>query len=397
MTLELRVEEGGEHLTSLRGEWSDLLGRSTQDEPMLAPEWVLPWCREYGTVLGRRIHVAEVRREGRLVALAPFVSRRRRHRTVLPLRRLELACTGEPEADEVSSEYVGVVVERGFESDVAALLAREVAARRFGLVDELRIPAMNSEDPMTIALGDAFRREGWTTELTAWSDAPYSPLPATWDAFLSHLPGRRRHTVRRAERDLESWAEGPPRLHVAADDASLDEGRRILEALHGDRWRAVGRSGAFASSAFLRFHAEAMPALLSSGALELLWLEAKGEPLAILYNIVWRNKVYHYQSGRRMDLPRPLRPGLAAHAQAIRRSIELGRREYDFLAGDHRYKRELSLQTRRLVALDAFRPGLLHSARRLVDRAADALRNLPVLKRRGLAEGPGRKAVRDEE
>ena len=390
MSLELRVTDGDRHLASLAEEWVDLLPRSEQDHPTLTPDWVLPWCREYGTVAGGRIRTGEVRQEGRLVALAPFVARRRLHRRVLPLRCLELVCTGESEADEVLSEYVGVVAERGLEVEGATLLARAVATGRFGPVDELRISAMNSEDPMTTALRDALGREGWSAELIAWSQAPYAPLPASWDAFLSGLSRRSRHAVRRAERDLEAWAEGPLIVHLASDAKSLEEGHQVLEELHGERWQAAGHGGAFASAAFARFHAAVMPALLSRGALELMWLEARGEPVAVLYNLVWQNKVYSYQSGRRMDLPKALRPGLAAHACAIRRGIELGRREYDFLGGDRRYKRELSSAIRPIVNLEAIRPGPAYSVRRLVDRAADVLRRSRALAwRRPAAAPPG--------
>lgn len=374
MALALRVTNGYSHLASLSGEWDDLLLRSGQDQPTLAPDWVLNWCRVFGAAGGRRIRTGEVRCESRLVALMPLIARRRLHRNLLPLRSLELVCTGEPEADEILSEYVGVIVERGLESSIADLLARGLSAGRFGPADELRIPAMNSEDPMAVALSTALRQEGWLADLSGWSEAPYAPLAQSWDAFLNSLPGRRRHTVRRAERDLEAWAEGELCLRVATDVASLEEGRRVLERLHGERWQAGGRSGAFASAAFARFHAAVMPALLARGALELIWLEARGAAVAVLYNLVWQNKVYNYQSGRRMDIPKALQPGLAAHARAIRRAIELGRREYDFLGGNRRYKRELSSAVRSLVNLEAHRPGPRQSARRLIDRAAAAVR-----------------------
>jgi CelD/BcsL family acetyltransferase involved in cellulose biosynthesis len=368
MALDMHVTTGYARLVSHVEEWRELLGRSAQDQPTLAPEWVLPWCRVYAKVL--TIHVGVVRSEGRMVGLAPFVVRRRRHRRVFNERCLELVGTGEAQADEVLSEYVGVMAERGLEEGVAAALARAVAQGRFGQVDALRIPAMNGEDLMAAALRGALRDQGWRAELSPWAAAPYAVLPGTWEAFLEGLPGRRRQRVRRSERVLEEWAGEPPRLRVALDSATLEEGQRVLEQLHRERWLSAGHGGAFVSAAFSRFHSEVMPAFLSRGGLDLLWLEAKGRPIAVLYNLVWGNKVYHYQSGRSVDLPRPLKPGLAIHAQAIRRSIDLGRREYDFLGEDHRYKRELSSQTRPLIVLEALRPGARHALRLLVDRAA---------------------------
>ena len=91
-------------------------------------------------------------------------------------------------------------------------------------------------------------------------------------------------------------------------------------------------------------------------SLELLWLVVRGEPIAASYNVVFGNKVYFYQSGRRMDVPKAVRPGIAMHALAIQRSIEAGRREYDFLQGASRYKRDLALASRALVTLRAVAP-----------------------------------------
>lgn len=384
--MEISTRVGPECLREIRDEWWQLLARCGQNEPTLSPAWVLSWWDTFGGG-ERELRVAVLREGGRLVGLAPLVARHRRHRLLVPLRRLELACSGEAEQDEVSSEYIGVLAEKGCEREVARTLAGELANRSF---DEFVIPKMNAEDPMAEALVSAFRAVGWRAGLVQTSEAPYAPLPASWEQYLASLPSRRRHTVRRSERDLAAWAGAPPVLHVAQDAEGLEQGRRILESLHAERWRAAGHDGAFASTTFSRFHASVMPVLLERGMLELVWLEARGEPVAVLYNLVWNDKVYNYQSGRRMDLPDPLRPGLAAHAMAIRRAIELGRREYDFLGTVRRYKREFATAERPLVTLEAARPGLRDAARRLVDRFAAPLRPISVHFR--VAEGEPRRA-----
>lgn len=365
---------GVDRLQALQGQWRELMSRSGQNEPTLAPEWVVTWCSVFGKLGDRAIHVAELREAGRLTGLAPLVSRRRRHRGMLDLRRLELACSGEPEQDEILSEYVGVIAERGTEDAVARALVEAITAGRFGAVDEFGIPAMNSEDPMGEVLVRAFAAAGWRAELTPDGLAPHARLPSTWQDYLAGLGSRRRHAVRRAERNLEQWAGGRPTLRVAKNNEDLATGRALLQRLHTERWQAVDLTGAFASSAFTDFHASVMPRLLERGVLELLWLEASGEPIAILYNIVWNDKVYNYQSGRRMDLPGSIRPGLAIHAATIRRAIDLGRREYDFLGGAHQYKRDFSTALRPLVALNAVRPGTRDTIRRLLDRAAEVAR-----------------------
>ena len=86
--------------------------------------------------------------------------------------------------------------------------------------------------------------------------------------------------------------------------------------------------------------------------------------------MVWNDKIHFYQSGRRVDLPAKIKPGIVAHAFAIRAAIEGGLREYDFLGGASRYKTELALATRPLVSLRAARKTLREALFTGLDRAA---------------------------
>ena len=101
------------------------------------------------------------------------------------------------------------------------------------------------------------------------------------------------------------------------------------------------------------------------GELELLWLTARGEPVAALYGWTWDNKVYAYQTGRRTDVPANLRPGGVLFAHAIRRAIEQGRREFDLLADEAFYKQQLTSHARPLVHVRAARSTLAEALRRL--------------------------------
>ena len=80
--------------------------------------------------------------------------------------------------------------------------------------------------------------------------------------------------------------------------------------------------------------------------------------VVILYNIVYRGRVYFYQAGRTLDVPKKLRLGLAAHALALQTAMEAGYSEYDFLAGSAQYKRQLALAKHALVTLTAAAPSV---------------------------------------
>lgn len=355
-------------LAALAPEWEALLNRADLDTPAVSPLWFDAWWRVFGA--NRQLRAVAVRRGKRLVGLAPLGLRVRWLAPGLPIRRLELLPSGEPIADEIASDEIGVLAERGAEQDVAHFTAERIASGSLGGWDELVMPALSMNSLLVPLLTSSLEQTGLLSRLDVVSGSPYIPLASSWDGYLTQLrSGPRRRLLRALDR-FGRWAGSSSTLHTAETQSELDEGAAILRQLHQARWRAVGRPGAFASPRFSAFHQEVMPRLLERGALELSWLVARGRPVAALYNIHWNGKVHFYQSGRLPDLPAEVQPGLVIHALAIQRAISLGRREYDFLAGGARYKLELALATRPIGRIRVMRARWLERARWLGRRCA---------------------------
>jgi CelD/BcsL family acetyltransferase involved in cellulose biosynthesis len=359
-----------------------LLGRASHAQAVSTPVWLLGWWRQFGDEGGRALRAVAIEDGGDLVGLLPLCWRRAAHRGAIPVRRLELLATGEREEDEIGSDYVGGLVAQGREKGAAHAAARAICDGELGEWDELRMPSMNGEDPWVETLAEAFEAAGLSASLAAGPQCPYVPLPRSWETYLEALDSKHRYVVTRSLRELDTWA-GPGRweIRAARDERGLAEGKEALKKLHAERWSAAGRSGVFASARFERFHDDVMARLLhgeDGASLELLWLVARGEPVAAAYYLLYGGRVQFYQSGRRLDVPKGFRPGIALHALAIQRSILAGRREYDFLAGASRYKRHLALATRRLVTLRAVAPGLrsraVEATRLLAERAIERVR-----------------------
>ncbi|MGL4551120.1 MAG: GNAT family N-acetyltransferase [Gemmataceae bacterium] len=334
-------------------EWSELLARSGCDVPFLSPEWLRPWWRQFGPRDGRRAALFTLREGGRLVALAPLLTRTHWYRPGLPFRRLELWGSGECEADAICSDYLNLIAEAGRESHAAGAFAAELAGRPW---DEFVVPLMDGTGPMPNLLAQAFRARGFAADVTATTEAPYIALPATWDGYLAGLDRDSRYLIRRSLKDFEAWAGGAWKWHEAGTEPEVEEGARILRRLHGERWEGAG-GGTFRSPRFLAFHAEAMRNLLDAGALHLVWVTVRGEPVAAMYDLRWQGKVYFYQCGRKLDVPKGVRPGGVIVALAIKKAIEEGCREFDFLGGAAVYKRQLARASRPLVELRVVRPG----------------------------------------
>jgi CelD/BcsL family acetyltransferase involved in cellulose biosynthesis len=344
-----------EQLESIREEWSDLLRRSTSNEPMQSPIWLLRWWQVYGSHDDRELCVLTLRRDGKLVGLAPLCRRKLRHASGLRITRLELLGSGEEECDETCSEYIGVIAAKGEEQAVANAFGAALHAGEMGSWDDLVLTAMSSESVMPPLLARAL---GVATEYKVLGGAPFARLPNTWDQYLADLSSSRRALVRKSLRAWEAWAKEPPTLHRVESEDQLDQGMEMLARLHALRWQETGHAGAFDSKLFHEFHRLTMRDLLREGALWLCWLEVEGEPVAALYNIVWNQQVRFYQSGRITKVPKKVRPGLVIHACAIQEAIKAGYTHYDFLAGTTRYKMQLANNVRPLIQLSFTRPSL---------------------------------------
>lgn len=357
--VRVHVIDDARDLRAIEPAWRTLLERAVHPQPTQTPVWLSSWWRVFGGLGGRELRVVVVEAGGELVGLVPLLRRWVFQDGVFPVATLELLGSGEASEDEICSEYIGAIVARGYETAVARAFASAVSSGTLGGWDELRFVRMSSHDPMVPLLADALSTRGAAVEVRSTDACPFIRLPSTWDEYLAQLDGSKRYFARRTLHDVEIWAgPGGLALRRAESPADLARGWHILQELHEARWDGAG---AFQSERFRRFHELVMSRLLrgDGGTLDLLWLEVRGAPAAVLYNIVHQGHVHFYQSGRRRDVPKQVRPGIAAHLLAIRRAIEQGYRTYDFLAPAHAYKQKLAPACERhLVTLSAAAPSL---------------------------------------
>jgi len=361
-------------LSARADEWTTLLARSASNRHTQTPLWLLAWWRVFGGQDGRRIASALVYDGERLVGLAPMLRRVWWHRRAIPFRRLELIAAGESEDDEILSDYIGVIAERGYEDPVAEALAAEIARGALGGCDEVMLTALDGELSIGAALARALEAKGMAVEQKQGVPSPYIRLPATWEAYLAALSGSGRYLVNRSLRDFDKWAAGDVQLARVRSLADLPEGKRVLVSLHEQRWQAAGQKGVFASGLFSRFHDAVLPALVEQGALDLCWLSVRGQPVAVSYSVIWDNKVLFYQGGRTLEVPKGIRPGIVLHVRCIKAAIEAGRVEYDFLQGASQYKLQMATASRPMLAIRAARAPLRDLARAAMEQGVAYIR-----------------------
>ena len=282
--------------------------------------------------------LVEARADGRTVALALF---NRKDRT------LHLGQTGDPTLDSIYIEFNGVLAEIGRDNGLTVACLRAGRAGPIGgpkldriLMHRLVLSGISGATAVAAAKIGPVR---YNSSLLA----PSVDLLDQNRCFLDRRSANIRQQLRRSNRDY-AMAGG-----ILVDRAdTLFRAYNYLDrmaALHQASWVARGYPGAFANPFFGRFHRALIERGLERGEIDLLRVAAGSRNIGLLYNFRHRGHSLAYQSGFDYAGAGPReKPGLTCHYEAIRFAARWGAGQYDFLAGDARYKRSLSDRTEML-------------------------------------------------
>jgi CelD/BcsL family acetyltransferase involved in cellulose biosynthesis len=188
--------------------------------------------------------------------------------------------------------------------------------------------------------------------------SPYVDLDVVRDEgsdLCALLSGNARRQIRRATRLYE--AMGELRVEQATTQQEGLSWLEALQSLHQASWTSRGEPGAFARPFFGRFLRRLLDRGFGEGVVDILRISAGHHELGYLYNFVYRDRVYSYQSGFQFGPDGRHKPGLVAHTLAVRHyaSGDPRLRKYSFLAGATQYKATLSTGSEELYWY-AYRP-----------------------------------------
>ncbi len=317
-----------EDFNDLESVWNGLLEASSSNSITLTWEWLSTWWDVFGE--GRELYILLVRDGKELIGIAPLLKRTVRHYGVLPYRRLEFLGSGEDEADEICSDYLDFILLGGREAESLRAIF-EFLHKQDRDWDEFILTDISGESPNLPFLETLCEASDTKFQTLRDQICVYVPLPGDWETFMSGLSRDFRRKIRKERRTLESL-KGEVRLIESLK--GFDEHFEILIRLHQARWTSRGRPGVFSSERFTRFHRLLAPKALQKGWLKLFVLFESGEPAAALYDFIYNNKMYYYQSGLILEGGRISSPGVLIRSFAVEKAIEMGLRECDFLKGE---------------------------------------------------------------
>jgi glycosyltransferase involved in cell wall biosynthesis/CelD/BcsL family acetyltransferase involved in cellulose biosynthesis len=356
-------------LAALEPEWTALHERSGARTFATSWEWMSTWWDVFGD--GRDLRVLTVRDGARLVGIMPLVRRTVRTNGV-PIRQLEWLGTGEPEADEVLSEYLDVVSEPGLERRVLTAVWRQLAAD--STWDELKLVSIEHDSRTRAHLRDAAGGPAVSIRDTQRNEAVLVRLAGDTKAFASGQSKKLREDLRRHRRLLER--EGELRLIRAT---TLDELRVMFptfKQLHQALWTSRGKPGCFASAAFTRFHQRLSERLWPRGVVHLHVLMAGEMAVAARYGFQLGERMFEYQSGADPHIDDKISIGMIAANLCMEEAITRGATWYDLGEGPRPYKLRWQHQLRATHDLRITRRNARTALADLLDASEQRLREV---------------------
>lgn len=302
--------------------WSALEERVGGGRPAISWTWTHIWLRHYGDVVMPSFALVE---RGGVPIGAALLVLSRRHR--MGVRRLHLGTAGEPPGEGVYVEYNDVLCAPKDRSVVIRALL-EVIGREPGW-DELHAPGLRPEAAAVLATAiplEQSTQRSWTIRL--------DPDRTVYDG----LKGSVRRLVRQARESLEP-ASPEQIVSIPAARETMNE----MALLHQKRWTAAGRPGVFASRRLTGFLADLTEAWLDSGRAQIYRLPDSGaKALGCVVGFAEGDRFLYYQAGFQRFPDNRKRAGLLSHVEFAELCRRRGMREYELLAGDAQYKRQLS-------------------------------------------------------
>jgi CelD/BcsL family acetyltransferase involved in cellulose biosynthesis len=243
------------------------------------------------------------------------------------------------------TDYQGPVGEPDAREGFARSLWRALGERDDWRRADLR--GLPLDSPWLSALRDAAAGSGWTVEETDDQNgvAPILELAPTWDGYLSSIPAKLRHEIRRKAKRLQAEA-GPYRIESATGQTLLPFLDRFVE-LHR---KSQGPKGVFMVPGMEIFFRRLGEMLCDRGVFRLTFVRIGEELAAGTIGFRFRGTFSLYNSAFDRDWQH-LSPGMVLVAEDIRRAIEDGCDRVDFLKGDYAYKYRFGARRRRVRRL----------------------------------------------
>lgn len=173
--------------------------------------------------------------------------------------------------------------------------------------------------------------------------------------YLSSLRANTRAQIRRSIREYTELF-GDLQLKFPKNLEECLSNFDAMVKFHTSYWASKGKKNAFYTEELISFHKDLI-STSPEGQLYIAKICAGSEIIGYIYNLVMDRHIYQYQSGLNyITGHNKLKPGLVAHMLLIEHHLKNNDQIYDLMAGEARYKINLSNKTQKMYHITIFKP-----------------------------------------
>lgn len=307
-------------LSQYADEWRRLVNDGDLNVSM-SPEFVHASARSVRRLEQMRVLAATS--GGRLIGVVPFYIDRV-HMHGVPLLMLSLGSN--------LIAYHHEIVAPGFEAEMLLALLAD-PARPWHV---FRAESLTRGGPTQRALDTVASRVGSESVRYAADASPYLPITQTWTQYLAGRSANFRYNLKRKEKALQKAGAVEERWLERPEDA--EEVLRCMRHVESKSWKSDLDVAVTSKPSEMTYYDELVPFLAHRGLLFANVIYLDGAPVAYHLCYRFRGRVGNLKTS--FDNSHgSASPGAVVIQNAIRRSFDIGVREFDFLGDDQHHKR----------------------------------------------------------
>ncbi|UCB42676.1 MAG: GNAT family N-acetyltransferase [Dehalococcoidales bacterium] len=298
--------------------WQDNNNGLSWDNFFVIPPWLRVWQQVFAPEA--RLCFLVGRQEDRVIGIAP-----------LRITEHTASIIGNPDV----CDYADFIVAPESGTEFCTALLDTLKQRE---IEYLDLVSVRPDSVVMTSMREAAQQNGCEFVCTKDELTLERDLPVTWDEYLQSLSSKQRHEVRRKLRRLEEAGAVDYRFieDVEAVPDFMDLFLRQFVESRDDK-------ATFMTAEMEKFFRYMADVIFKIGSLRLSVLELDNIPVAALIAFDYDDVTYLYNSAYDPKYS-SLSVGVLSKAFCIRDSIERGKKKFDFLKGDERYKYHLGGQ-----------------------------------------------------
>jgi len=299
-------------------QWTELLKRNPWATVFRSPVWQTAVVDEF--VPAGQFRLITVQRDQQLLALVPFA--------------LNTSAMLETPGRWVT-DYLDPLVDYESTAECWTMILELLQDLWDWSLSGIYLPHVRGDSILRTLLPQICSRFGFNYEEEIFDQAPFIPLPSTWEGYLATLDSHERKEIKRKIRNAET--KGAAKWLTITDAEQLNPAlERAMEFMR----QIDGEKGDFTDEVLIGFLRRLCPQLHQQGDFFMheLWIENR--PVAWLLGLRSSRGPMMYNTAYD-STARNWSPGVVSFALAIRDAITAGHPIFNLLRGGEEYKKRL--------------------------------------------------------